>query len=213
MPRTSKKQAYMGKLLDSGDLAYTECINCPDRDVTCKGPNLSVLDSDSYRAWIQLLMEELGWTHADLAAASGVPKGTIDNWLSGITSDVRRDTSWRIARALFGNREVCAPCPLKAPGARELNAKAAAYDELKLKYDSLIKDDRQKIDHLKEQVAFQKDQLLAKDNLLNERRDFLRMKDRTITILSVALVVAVLALISIFVVDLLNPNIGFFWRA
>lgn len=211
MPRASKKQVYMGKLLDSGDLAYTECVTCPDRDVTCKGPNLSVLDSDSYRAWVLLLMEELGWSHADLSDASGVSKSTIDNWLAGHAADVRRDTSWRIARALFGNREVCAPCPLKAPGARELNAKAAAYDELKLKYDSLMKDDREKIDHLKEQVAFQKDQLLEKDHLLKERRDFLRLKDRAITILSVALVVAVLALISIFVVDLINPNVGFFW--
>ena len=213
MPRTSKKQVYMGKLLDSGDLAYTECISCPDRDVTCKGPNLSVLDSDSYRAWVLLLMEELGWSHADLADASGVAKSTIDNWLAGHAADVRRDTSWRIARALFGNREVCAPCPLKAPGARELNAKAAAYDELKVKYDTLMKDDREKIDHLKEQVAFQKDQLVSKDHLIEERKEFLLRKDRAIGILTAALIFAVLVILGLVITDLLNPDLGFFWRA
>lgn len=204
MPRVSKKQVHMGKLLASGDLAYTDCIACPDRDVTCKGPNLAVLDSDSYRAWIQLMMDHLGWSHADLADASGVSKGTIDSWLSGHSLDLRRDSSWRIARALFGNREVCAPCPLNAQGSRELSAKAAAHDAVKAESERRAADDRAKIEHLKQQNADQA-------ALIKEHMHFFRRKNTVMAILGVLLGIAVCVIIAALLIDAMNPNIGFFW--
>ena len=53
--------------------------------------------------------------------------------------------------------------------------------------------------------------MINKDTILKERADFLRRKDRTITILAALLGVSVLAIIGALLVDMLNPEVGFFW--
>lgn len=210
MPKTSKMHVYAGKLREDGALAYTDCIDCPERGNSCNADNFGALDGDSLRAIIILLMEYNGWSHAKTAEVADVPKGTFDNWISGITKELRWDTAYRIIRAVCDiTPRAGDTCPLKSAAIKALKEKADAYDELLARFDRIVSDDRQKIDHLKEQVAFQKDQLLAKDNLLNERRDFLKRKDKVITVFSALLAIVVVAVIVLIIVDIRNPHIGY----
>lgn len=72
-------------------------------------------------------------------------------------------------------------------------------------------DDQKKIDHLKEQLHFMQEQLVKKDKLLDERRDFIYRKDRIIGILGLLLAVCLVVIIGALIIDRLNPDMGFFW--
>ena len=55
------------------------------------------------------------------------------------------------------------------------------------------------------------EQLREHSKLLEERRDFIYRKDRTITILSVLLGLCLAVIIGALLVDKANPDMGFFW--
>jgi hypothetical protein len=75
-----------------------------------------------------------------------------------------------------------------------------------------------KIDHLKKQIEKQDKIIEDRKEFMAERRDFiLRLEDekkglrRLCVILGLLLAVCVLVIISALIIDLINPNIGFFW--
>ena len=77
--------------------------------------------------------------------------------------------------------------------------------------EALRADDRKKIDYLKSRVEYLQGESARKDQLLDERRDFIHRKDRVIAILSLLLGVCLLIIIAALVVDVVNPDVGFFW--
>lgn len=207
MPKTLKRQVHMGKLAAAGALAYTDCIACPDRGVVCNGPNLDVLDTDSYRSWVLLAMDHDDISHGDLSILSGVAKGTIDNFLAGTTADIRRDTCWRITRGLFrslGDN----PCPLKA---RSFETNAAAHADLKEHYETQLAELSARHERLRDQVTFRDSQISEKDALIREYMSFFRRKNRIIAILGGIAAVAIAVILVALIVDSMNPDIGFFW--
>ena len=97
----------------------------------------------------------------------------------------------------------------------ELEAAASNVDA---KVQAAKDEAQRKIDFLREQIAFKEEQMKAKDQqlldrgkLLDERRDFLYRKDKTIALLAVLLAVCVVLIFTALVIDSLNPNMGFFW--
>lgn len=82
-----------------------------------------------------------------------------------------------------------------------------------------VKDESQrKIEFLREQINVKDDERKANVKLLDERRDFIyRLEDekkqlrRTNGILSLLLAVCVILIIAALVVDVMNPDKGFFW--
>lgn len=205
MPKTSKMHVYAGKLRQDGALAYTDCIDCPERGPFCNADNFGALDGDSLRALVILLMEHNGWSHAKTAEIADVPKGTFDNWISGITKELRWDTAYRIIRAVCNIMPRAGDtCPLKSETIKSLREKAEAYDALQARFDRRAADDRAKIEHLKQQNADQA--ALIKDHM-----HFFRRKNTVMSILGVLLGIAVCAIIAALLIDAMNPNIGFFW--
>lgn len=212
MPKSSKMHIHAGKLRTDGALAYTDCISCPDLGTTCNADNLATLDGESFRAWCILRMEHLGWSHSKTAEVADVPKGTFDNWISGITKELRWDTAYRISRALCGISPTNgATCPLKSQEINDLRAKADAHDLLQSRFDRRLADDRVKIDHLKAQNEFLTQQIREKDAINKEYMSFFRRKNTVMAILGVLLGVCVALIITALVMDAMNPNIGFFW--
>lgn len=205
MTKTSKMHNYAGKLREDGDLAYTDCIGCPELGISCNGDNLGALDGDSLRAFIILMMEHNGWSHSKTAEIADIPKGTFDNWISGITKELRWDTAFRIIRAVCKITPAADDsCPLKSGSIKALKEKADSYDRLQARFDRLAADDRSKIEHLKQQNADQ-------SALIKEYMQFFRRKNAFITILSILLGIAVCIIISALLIDTMNQNIGFFW--
>ena len=75
-----------------------------------------------------------------------------------------------------------------------------------------IKADAQgKIDYLKDRVEYLQGRLDRADKLIDERKAFILRKDRIISILSLLLAICLLVIIAALIVDVYNPNIGFFW--
>lgn len=116
------------------------------------------------------------------------------------------------------------PVEVDAQDSEEEKDRAALHNLLELKNIEIqgLKEQlekEQKITaYLKEQVSFRGDQIIrqdeqlkAKDKQLDERRDFLYRKDKTIVMLVIALVICIALIFSALVVDSINPELGFFW--
>ena len=95
----------------------------------------------------------------------------------------------------------------------------ALRDIIALKND-MIQDAQKKVDHLKAEVEYMRAQMQAKDEqikncsvLIATRGQFMKNKDRAITILSVLLFICVVIIIGALVLDIVDPDVGFFWRS
>lgn len=95
----------------------------------------------------------------------------------------------------------------------------ALRDIIALKND-MLQDAQKKVDHLKAEVEYMRAQMQAKDEqikncsvLIATRGQFMKNKDRTITILSVLLFICVVIIIWALAIDAMNPDVGFFWHA
>lgn len=97
----------------------------------------------------------------------------------------------------------------------------AAKDDAQKKIDFLVVQLAGKDEQLKakdEQLKVKDQQLKVKDQqiqdrgkLLDERRDFIYRKDRTIALLGILLAIFAFLFFAALVVDKMNPNMGFFW--
>ena len=100
----------------------------------------------------------------------------------------------------------------KKHGGRSLQPdQTDAVGEIKARMQEQHDADRKIIDYLKAEVEKRDEKLSVKDRHLSERSNFIRRKDRVITILSVLLGVSVVLIIGALLVDVFNPNVGFFW--
>lgn len=194
---------------------YNQCIKCDYLGVKCDGPNVIAMSKERYCEWCRQLKEERGWSNAKLAEVSGVSKATIDKMMTNRITGLNGETISTVTCALvYGH--ACPegnwgkfPCAMVAPDSAPEGCPKCA--ELKRQLDFHTKNDREKIDFLKQQIAFKEDQIRTKDKHLEERANFIYRKDRIITILSVLLGISVLLIIGALLIDMFNPNVGFFW--
>ena len=94
----------------------------------------------------------------------------------------------------------------------------AAASNVEAKVQAAKDEQQKKIDFLVVQLAGKDEQLKAKDQqiqdrgkLLDERRDFIYRKDKTIALLGILLAVSIVLIFAALVVDVMNPDMGFFW--
>lgn len=194
---------------------YNKCIRCEYLGVKCDGPNVIAMSKERFCEWCRQLKDEKGWSNATLAEKSGLSKATIDKIMANRASGLNGETISTITCALvYGH--ACPegnwgrfPCAMEAPD--DTPGECPKCAALRLQLGQQSRNDREKIDFLKQQVAFKEEQMRTKDKHLEERANFIYRKDRVITILSVLLGISVLLIISALLIDLFNPNIGFFW--
>lgn len=217
---------------------YDLCISCPYIGNHCNGPNLSVISTARWCEWVSLYKESMGWNNTQIAELSGVSLSTVNRVMSGASSGLTVETKYRISYAMIfkrapGQDPAKSPCAIAALGLPldtdwaavlqenerlrvqlrdEAHRDSAELDVLRRRYDDLETNDRGKIDHLKAENEFYRSQLLSKDKLLDERAEFLRTKDKIIVLLASLLGLSVLLIAAFVIVDLLNPDLGFFWR-
>ena len=150
----------------------------------------------------QLLSKDSKWTNAYISAEADVSKTSVDRFLAGDIEDIKFSTVASIVHVLSNGLGYMCPCNLETQSNDCKNCNRC---------QALNEDSQKKVDHLKSQIAFYTDQLKAKDELLADRKNFLRLKDKTIQILSVLLGLCVVIIIGSLVMDLTNPAVGYFW--
>lgn len=199
---------------------YNRCITCEFIGKHCDGPNFLAMDMTRLSEWCRLRKDYLHtidpkWTNIYIADQAQVSKTSIDRFLSGHVDDIRVSTIARIVKVLVNGSWGQYPCANE--GILEAEADLMKQlEEVKAENNRLREaqaENRQKIDFLKEQVKFKEDQMQKKDRQLDERRDYMRRKDKTIIFFAVMFFICLAVIITALIVDRLNRNIGFFWTA
>lgn len=221
---------------------YNRCLNCESIGKKCDGPNFLAMTAERRSEWMRLRKEYLHslepdkWTNAYIAEAAGVSKVTVSRVLSGDMKDIRISTIESILKVLVNGSWGQYPCALASDQQPETvyvdnpallqRAETAEAEcaQLRAMLESLHQghqseimeahaSDQAKIKHLIKETEFLEEQLRAKDRLLDERRDFLRRKDKYIFALALLSFVCLAAIIVALVIDRINPDVGFFWRS
>lgn len=194
---------------------YNRCITCSSIGVHCDGPNFLAMDMHHLSEWCRLRKDYLHsldtkWTNAYIAEQAGVSKVSVDRFLSGNVEDIKTSTIARILKVLVNGSWGQYPCSMaaaeKEPIYMDNPTLIERCERLQADLDAARADDRQKIDFLKEQLA-------GKDKLLAERYNFIKRKDRAIVTLSIFLGIAVILILAALVVDIINPDYGYFWHS
>lgn len=198
-------------------MRYEKCLNCKHLGDDCDGANLLIMDTQELREWCEELRKlRPGMTYDKISSITGVSKTAVYNFLHGANTECRIDTARLIAKALIGGNCDDNPC-----GNVTSSEKAAYEDEIqKLKnslawYEDKVKTLQETNEAMQTLITntnartTQDKEFLRKQ--LNDRYDFLKRKDRVITILSVLLALCVLLIITALIIDRTNSGVGFFW--
>ena len=187
---------------------YNRCLNCDNIGSQCDGPNFLAMSAERRCEWMRLRKEYLHslepdkWTNAYIAEESGVSKVTVARVFSGDTKDIRISTIESILKVLVNGSWGKYPCAMAAAAdidrpALLQRAEVAEAECARMREAQAA--EQRKIDHLIKETDFLEAQL--------------RHKDRYILALAVLLFAALAVIITGLVVDLVNPDMGFFWRS
>jgi hypothetical protein len=103
-------------------MQFEKCLTCPSiKGKQCAGPNFMTATTKEVVEWMLAYQKLNGITNTQWAAASGVPKGTIDGLKN--RSDVRHDTLYPLIKALIemtGGVWGGGSCPAAVSGASDL---------------------------------------------------------------------------------------------
>ena len=196
------------------DKPYNICITCAHIGKNCDGPNFLAMTTERWCEWCHLRKDFLGWTNAKIAELSEISKVSIDRIMSGNVKDLRNTTMQAVTKALVNGSWGQYPCAMSTETEQE-----AVYKEQCKQLQAAI--DRQAAEHKAEvdtvraayhkQIEFNREQMVAKDQVLKDRYNFLKRKDKAISLLGALLGICLLVIIAALIIDGLNPDIGFFW--
>ena len=97
-------------------MQFEKCLTCPAiKERTCTGPKFMRAPTKDILEWLTAYQKINGITNAQLAATSGIPKGTIDGLKN--RADVRHETLYPLLKAvieLTGGVWDGEYCPLEA---------------------------------------------------------------------------------------------------
>ena len=201
---------------------FNKCLNCEYLGNGCSGPNLNAMSVERACEFLQIRRVQLGYSYqktADLACLSLV---TVKRILTGKIKDPSFLSMQALTFALVADPEGKYPCAMEQYTKEAEQAVAAckvAQDELARKEKELA-EEKEKVAYREErikayqhQIEFKEAQMIAKDKQISERTQFMKTKDRAIAILSVLLFIALGIIITALIIDRLNYDVGFFWRA
>lgn len=205
--------------------AYNQCLNCVHIGKRCDGPNFLAMDMDRLSEWCRLRKAYLynhdpKWTNAYIADRAMLSKISIDRFLSGNVDDIKFSTAARILRILVNGSWGQYPCANDGVVETEtvyvdnpdlLKRLEEVNEENKRLQEALDKSAQERRDdvaaaHAEDHVRinYLKAQMEKKDQLLDERRDFLLKKDKVIVILAILLAVATLIAIGAVIINVIN---------
>lgn len=197
---------------------YNVCIECTHIGKNCDGPNFLAMSTERWCEWCHLRKEYLEWTNAHIADAAGVSDVSVARIMSGNVKDIRVTTMQAVTRALVNGSWGQYPCAMAAEDENEPDANPVIIEQchrLEATIDAMKAEHKAELSELRTydegRLNYLKEQMKNKDTLLLERFALIKQRDRVILVLSILLGVSVLVIITALVMDILNPNMGFFW--
>ena len=175
---------------------YERCVTCAILDEGgCNGPNLSVLTNPEKAAWIAARADHLDLTHLAIAELSNLPKGTVDNVLSGPSPNPKSDTLRLLLHAVGVRDTGDNPCPdpdTIAALVAEAESLRAQLQKGSGELEKAEENAQKKIDYLKKETDFLRESLAHKERL------------------NKALTIAILIFFAVWLlIELVFPNAGF----
>ena len=171
---------------------YNICISCPKIGQTCDGPNFLAMTIERWCEWCRLRRDFLGWKNQTVADKSGYSKITIDRIMAGDTKDLRITTMQAVTKALVNGVWGHSPCVLVTEADKEIyvdnpvivaqcqhlqNTLDTLSAEYKAELATVRAEAQQKIDFLREQIAFKERQMEAKDKHIEWLQSLIQRKD------------------------------------
>lgn len=201
---------------------FNKCLNCEYLGNGCSGPNLNAMSVERACEFLQIRRVQLGYSYQKTSDLSFLSLVTVKRILTGKIKDPSFLSMQALTFALVADPKGKYPCAMEQYTVEAEQAVAAckvAQDELARKEKELAEEKEkvayrdERIRSFQHQIEFKEAQMLTKDEQLKERSQFIKTKDRAIAILSLLLFIALGVIITALIVDRLNPDVGFFWRA
>ena len=186
---------------------YNRCIDCRYIGKRCDGPDFLAMEIPRLCEWARLrkaylTSQDKKWTNNYIAEQADISRATADRFFAGDIDDLKFTTASRILKVLVNGTWGQYPCAMVADNGSDNDCEH---------FKEMLAAERQKTDYLKKQVEFKEKQMLAKDELLADHKNFLHLKNKTIQILATLLGLCVVVIIGSLVMDLTNPSVGYFW--
>lgn len=172
---------------------HEKCNVCSRPSKGCI-PFLMSLSTPELLEWCRYWKDRLGWSNAELAKRSGVPKGTVDRVVGHSDMGVALVTIRPIICAIVS----CSPAELAACSSDVDIAEAAEGVRLLQEENQRLRNNLEYIERLE-----RKDEAT-----IGRMEQLLRTRNRYITALFVVCVTMVLALVYYLTLDISKPNIG-----
>lgn len=147
---------------------YNLCLNCTHIGKRCDGPNFLAMDTDRLCEWCRLRKNYLKWNNAYIAEKAGIAKVSVERIMAGETKDLRISTLRSVLKVLVNGTWGQYPCTMATTDLENLT------QEHRENLVAAHAADQRKIDHLLSEVEFLKEQLTAKDKVINELCDILK---------------------------------------
>ena len=197
--------------------SFNKCLKCQFLSNGCSGPNMTAMSPERVCEFLQLRRLLLGYTYKKTATLSKLSEITVKRYLTNKVKDPSFLVIQALSHALVCDLDGINPCPIHLfPDEAEQATIAckAAQDALAQKekeFELELENERKKVSYLLEQIKFDESQMHVMDKVIDDRASFMKRKDRYIFHLALLLGLSVAVIIGALVVDILNPDVGFFW--
>lgn len=187
-------------------MLYSECVKCPKIGVTCGGPDFVEMDAREILEWCRARKAFVGISNAKIAEQSNMPKGTIDRLFSGEHLDFRYESIRPVLKTLIGGQWISKQCPMLDTELEHIQAQLGYIANERDILKNTVSDLNRNIQQLHEEHT-------ASIQLITDRLENKIKYHRITSSIMTGLLIAVLfVVIAFLIVDMVNPNIGFFYR-
>ena len=196
--------------------SFNKCLKCQFLSNGCSGPNMTAMSPERVCEFLQLRRLLLGYTYKKTATLSNLSEITVKRYLTNKVKDPSFLVIQALSHALVCDLDGPSPCPIHLfpDEAEQAAACKAAQDALAQKekeFERELENERKKVSYLLEQIKFDESQMNVMDKVIDDRASFMKRKDRYIFHLALLLGLSVAVIIGALIVDILNPDVGFFF--
>ena len=162
--------------LKDGSYTYDRCLQCPRLGHGCGGPNTLCMDLERWCEWLRSLKRLRGLTVQIIAEGTGISETTLQRIFSPHPpKDIRRETASILTKFLVGSSSQW-PCLSAEKEFEEHTAEAElrARDAEKLcefykaELDESHRSGQEKVDFLRKEVEFLREEILKKDEIISQ---------------------------------------------
>ena len=178
-------------------MLYEKCLKCERLGTACNCMSFVKMTSREIIEWCKAKKSLQGLTNEKLAELSGVPVGTINRIFAGKGTDYYYETLRPIIKALVSGEWTEDNCPNIQETEETQKHSKDIISRLETERDFLKQENKYLQEHAQKEIAM----LLP----------LLKFRKHVIIVLASVLSVALTAIIAAFIIDIINPNIGFFW--